>query len=145
MHVPQELLIKNGAPKFYCMRYPCKVFIFSIGVCISCTSWKVSEYGVVLEPYFALFGLNTEIYGVNLRIHSECRKIRTRNNYVLFSQCLHFLPIFLKSNVFWIKCHRYGCYFLYKYSATLFSLYKNHLWKHKTIIIKIRLLLLCFQ
>ena len=28
--------------------------------------------------YFPAFGLNTEIYSVNLRIQSECRKIRTR-------------------------------------------------------------------
>ena len=29
-------------------------------------------------PYFSAFGLNTEIYGVNLRIQSEYGKIRTR-------------------------------------------------------------------
>ena len=29
-------------------------------------------------PYFPAFGLNTEIYGVNLPIQSECGKIRTR-------------------------------------------------------------------
>ena len=29
-------------------------------------------------PYFPAFGLNMEIYGVNLRIQSECRKIRTK-------------------------------------------------------------------
>ena len=29
-------------------------------------------------PYFLPFGLNTETYSVNLRIHSECGKIRTR-------------------------------------------------------------------
>ena len=29
-------------------------------------------------PYFSAFGLNTERYGVSLRIHSECGKIRTR-------------------------------------------------------------------
>ena len=28
--------------------------------------------------YFSSFRLNTEIYGVNLRIQSECRKVRTR-------------------------------------------------------------------
>ena len=39
-------------------------------------------------PYFPVFGLNTEIYGVNLRIQSKYRKIRTRNNSVfgLFSR-----------------------------------------------------------
>ena len=29
-------------------------------------------------PYFPVFGLNTEIYSVNLRIQSKYRKIRTR-------------------------------------------------------------------
>ena len=29
-------------------------------------------------PYFPAFGLNTERYQVSLRIHSNCRKIRTR-------------------------------------------------------------------
>ena len=29
-------------------------------------------------PYFSAFGLNSEIYGVSLRIHSECGKIWTR-------------------------------------------------------------------
>ena len=29
-------------------------------------------------PHFPAFGLNTEKYGVSLRIHSECAKIRTR-------------------------------------------------------------------
>ena len=38
-------------------------------------------------PYFPAFGLNTEIYGVNLRIQSKCRKIWTRKNSV-FAQFL---------------------------------------------------------
>ena len=29
-------------------------------------------------PYFPVFGLNTETYGVSLPIQSECGKIRTR-------------------------------------------------------------------
>ena len=29
------------------------------------------EHGVFSGPYFPVFGLNTEIYGVNLRIQSE--------------------------------------------------------------------------
>ena len=29
-------------------------------------------------PYFPPFGLNTEKYGLSLRIQSECQKIRTR-------------------------------------------------------------------
>ena len=46
------------------------------------TEWKVSKYGVIFGPYFPVFGLNTEIYEVNLRIQSECKKIRTKNNSV---------------------------------------------------------------
>ena len=39
------------------------------------TAWKVSKYGVFSSPYFPVFGLN-------LRIPSEYRKIRTRKNSV---------------------------------------------------------------
>ena len=35
------------------------------------TAWKVSKYGVFSGPYFPVFGLNREIYGVNLRIQSQ--------------------------------------------------------------------------
>ena len=45
--------------------------------------WKVSKYGVFSGLYFPAFGLNTERYGVSLRIHSECGKIQTRKNSVL--------------------------------------------------------------
>ena len=31
-------------------------------------------------PYFPKFGLNTEIYSINLRNQSKCGKIRTRNS-----------------------------------------------------------------
>ena len=34
------------------------------------TAWKVSKYGVFSGPYFPVFGLKTDIYGVNLRIQS---------------------------------------------------------------------------
>ena len=37
---------------------------------ITHTAWKVSKYGVISGPYFPVFGLNTEIYEVNLRIQS---------------------------------------------------------------------------
>ena len=42
----------------------------------------MSKYGVISGPYFPVFGLNTEIYGVNICIQSEYRKMRTRNNSV---------------------------------------------------------------
>ena len=38
------------------------------------TARRVSKYGVISGPYFSVFGLNTEIYGVNLRIQFEYRK-----------------------------------------------------------------------
>ena len=38
------------------------------------TVWKVCKYGVFSGPYFPAFGLNTERYGVSLRIQSECGK-----------------------------------------------------------------------
>ena len=47
------------------------------------TAWKVSKYGVFSSPCFPVFGLNTELYSVNLRIPSEYRKIRTRKISVL--------------------------------------------------------------
>ena len=47
------------------------------------TAGRLSKYGVFSGPYFALFGLNTEIYGVKLRIQSEHRKRRTRKNSIL--------------------------------------------------------------
>ena len=46
------------------------------------TSRKVSKYGVIYGPYFPVFGLNTEIHAVNLRIQPEYSKIRSRNNIV---------------------------------------------------------------
>ena len=45
---------------------------------INFTAWKLSKYGVFSAPYFPLFRLNTKIYGVNLHIRLEYRKIRTR-------------------------------------------------------------------
>ena len=53
----------------------------------------MSKYGVISGPYFPVFGLNTERYS---DIHSEYRKIRTRNKSVSghFS-CSVFANIFL--------------------------------------------------
>ena len=42
----------------------------------------MSKYGVFSGLYFPVFGLNTEIYSVNLRIQSEYRIIRTRKNSI---------------------------------------------------------------
>ena len=65
----------------------------------SMTAWKVSKYGVISGPYFPIFGLNTAIYFVNLRIQSEYRKMWTRNNSVFghFSRSVRFNHL-LESN-----------------------------------------------
>ena len=45
------------------------------------TALEVSEYGSSSGPYFTVFGLNTKIHGVNLRIQSsKYGKIRFRKN-----------------------------------------------------------------
>ena len=41
-----------------------------------------AKYGVLSGPYFTVFGVNTEIYSINLRIQSKYGKIRTRKNSV---------------------------------------------------------------
>ena len=48
----------------------------------SFTAGKVPKYGVISGPYFPVFGLNTERYGVSLLIQFEYRRIWTRNNSV---------------------------------------------------------------
>ena len=49
---------------------------------------KSVKNGVFSGPYFPLFGLNTEINFVNLRIQSKYRKIRTRK-YSVFGHFSH--------------------------------------------------------
>ena len=53
------------------------------------TAWKVPKYGVFSGRYFPAFGLNTEIYGVNLCIQPKYGKIRTRKTSIFgyFSRC----------------------------------------------------------
>ena len=76
--------------------YPLVVFLLSpiIGKFVSkallfnITASKVSKYGDFSGTYFPAFGWNTEIYGVNLRIQSQYRKIRTRKNSV-FGDTFH--------------------------------------------------------
>ena len=40
--------------------------VFSLTT-MNAAAWKVSKYGAFSGPYFPVLGLNTEIYGVNLR------------------------------------------------------------------------------
>ena len=52
------------------------------GIFRTLSAWKMSKYGVFSASYFPAFGLDTEIYGVNLHIKSKYSKIRTRKNSV---------------------------------------------------------------
>ena len=66
----------------------------------------MSKYGVSPGPYFPIFGLNTEIYSVNLRIQFEYRKIWTRKTpyfdtfhaviFLVELQCEIFIEEFFK-------------------------------------------------
>ena len=101
------------------------------------TVLKVSKYRVVSGPYFSAFGVNTERYEVSLRIHSDCGKIRTRNNSVfghfsrsayysmyqvlsVYAVILYYFNIFmvLSFNMFW---GLYGQFF----SLLTFSTFTN--------------------
>ena len=72
----------------------------------------MSKYGVISGLYFPAFGLNTEIYGVNLRIQSEYRKIWTRNNsvygYFSCSACLWFAHL---TKFVWLNHYHYKALF----------------------------------
>ena len=63
-----------------------ELWIMSMGIF---SVWQVSKCGVFSGPYFPIFGLNTEINGVNLCIQSEYGKIRTRKNSVFGQFCIY--------------------------------------------------------
>ena len=97
--IPQRSIFRSNNPSFssvICLSLP-KVWCYSTLIKISLLfqqndyCGKVFKYWVISGPYFSVFGLNAEIYGVNLRIPSKCRKIRTRNNSVFghFSRSGH--------------------------------------------------------
>ena len=60
------------------------------------TTWKVSKNGVISGPYIPVHWLNTGIHKINLRIQSEYRKIRTRNNFAFehFSRSESFIEYY---------------------------------------------------
>ena len=82
--VPVTVKIENifFGPLFFCIR---SIFynIRAQALVYQNTAWKVSYDGVFSGPYFPVFGLNMEIYSVNLRIQPEYGKIWTRKNSVL--------------------------------------------------------------
>ena len=59
------------------------IMFFLLWINVTATAWKVSKYGVFSGPYFPIFGLNTEIYGVNS--HSVPFVFSSFN----ISQCVH--------------------------------------------------------
>ena len=93
------------------------------------TAWKVSKYGVFSGPHFPVFGLNSEIYSVNLPTQSEYRKIRTRKNSVF----RHFLrsvydDYFLSDFVISVSfCNK----FLYKFLCLSFC----ELWMYELYLV----------
>ena len=67
------------------------------------TTWKVSKYGVFSDPYFPVFGLNTDSCSVNLRIQSEYWIIGNRKKSIFgFTQWLvkKSLKVFAASSFF---------------------------------------------
>ena len=46
------------------------------------TAWNESKYGDFSGLHFPVFGLNKEIYSINLHIQSEYMKTRSRKSYV---------------------------------------------------------------
>ena len=62
-----EMLCNDGKKKLH------KVFVHTWWVSQSLyyTVWKVSKYGVFSGPYFPVFGMNTEIYGVSFNWNSS--------------------------------------------------------------------------
>ena len=56
----------------------------------------MSRYGVFSGPYFPVFGLNTEIYTVNLRIQSKYRKYGPEKTPYL--DTFHTVSVFVKAS-----------------------------------------------
>ena len=79
------------------------------------------------DPHFHTFGLNTEIYRVNLCIQPKCRKIQTRKTtntdtfHVVYQ--IRFLPRFIE----WIYCSR--AYSLMPYPRNLED-FEQTSWSH---------------
>ena len=75
------VVLKRFYWKYWCVPRKLRQYIkIRINISLWCTAWKLSKCGAFSGPYFPVFGLNTEIYGVNIGIKSEYRKIRTRKN-----------------------------------------------------------------
>ena len=74
----RSIFLRIYSVGFFCTR----IFAMYTKVTKLDTAWKVSKYGVISGPYFPVYGLNTEIYRVSLRIQSEYTKIKTRKSSI---------------------------------------------------------------
>ena len=98
-------LVKGIFLNYLCMNFKCNSRNFWIGF----TSWKVSKYGVIYGPYFLVFGLNMEIYPVNLRILSGYRKIKENKHFsrsaFYFNSILFMVQVFFDLFYFYVSPH----------------------------------------
>ena len=95
--------------KYQRLEKPNTWYLLEKTLVLSINAWKVSKYGVFSGPYITAFGLNTERYGLFLRIQFEYGKIRTRKNPVFghFSRSVLYIKSCLKKtwnkNLDWKK------------------------------------------
>ena len=85
--VPWKRCFEKFTRKHMCLNHFFGTFLWILRI----FSVKNVQLWSFFCPVFPVFGLNTEIYGVNLRTQSECRKIRTWKNSVFghFSCSIH--------------------------------------------------------
>ena len=99
-------LVRGIFLNYLCMNFKCNN---SRNFWIGFTSWKVSKYGVIYGPYFLVFGLNTEIYPVNLRILSGYRKIKENKHFsrsaFYFNSILFMVQVFFDLFYFYVSPH----------------------------------------
>ena len=86
--VPVQLLHMNGLVRL----------LFTVSH--TYTAWKVSKYGVISGPYFLVFGLNTEIYGVFGHFSRSVIDLimsffKRMGEIIIWSGSLHFAKHFL--------------------------------------------------
>ena len=89
----------NNNKQFITFTFLCRKTYILLGNFVGEHIWKILIYifGLLQSVsfsnwYLPAFGLNTERYGISLRIQSECGKIRTRKTRIrtLFTQCLYY-------------------------------------------------------
>ena len=96
----------------------------------------MSKYEVFSGPYFPVPGLNTEIYGVNLRIQPSLRKYRTEKTQYLetFQEVItkmYFTILRLKLLGFYNVCEKDIEHYLdyIEHLSTIFKIKLDFLWE----------------